>query len=145
MRRGMVVWGCCGSSMDVELSRFADHAYAGRERHSVACRRPPWHTVQGVRSYTPHPFGAIGGEFRKRMFAVSDPMPDFEPVGVEHLRGELESISRMGVNDPAREDDICVWDKVIVSKSDRIIPFAGQMEAWHGHPDMTVTVWCAFS
>ena len=79
------------------------------------------------------------GEFRKRMFAVSDPMPDFEPVGVEHLRGELESISRMGVNDPAREDDICVWDKVIVSKSDRIIPFAGQMEAWHGHPDMTVT------
>ena len=78
-------------------------------------------------------------EFRKRMLAVSEPEPEFEHVAAEHLRDELESIAAMAAADPAHEDEIRVWDKVIVAKSDRIIPFASQMEAWRGHHDLTVT------
>ncbi len=80
-------------------------------------------------------------EFRKRMFKLGDSFPSFEDVATGCLGHELESISSLTCNAPAAQDSIGLWDKVVVSASDRIIPYDSQLNAWKGHPDIILTDW----
>lgn len=81
------------------------------------------------------------GEFRRRMFKLGDSFPSFEDVDTGCLGHELEAISSLTCNAPAAQDSIGLWDKVVVSASDCIIPYDSQLNAWKGHPDIILTDW----